>query len=111
MSKFKDYIKSEDFKCGYESHLTGWFEAEYKDKNRQGCEEHLSLNHDFSLEVERAEEELGFKLSTEQIDELELSFTKQVLDRIEFSFSDEYGIAFNWYDTTDTLALSYSDYE
>jgi len=107
---FSEYIKSEDFKYGYEGHLTGWWNKEYEGRTKSYCEENLTFNHDNGLEFERAEEFIGRKLTGDEEIELTENFVIQVIERIEWedvednenNNSDDFLIAKCWYDTCDS---------
>ena len=107
---FQEYLKSEDFASGYEGHLTGWWESEYKDKTKSDIEYNLSSNHDNGLEIERAEEFIGRKLISEEEETLNEHFIIQVTEQIEWEYeddcdhndTDDFLIAQCWYDTCNT---------
>ena len=112
MSKptFQEYIKSEDFKYGYEGHLTGWWTSQYEGKTKSDCEHNLTFNHDNGLEFDRAEEFIGRELTQEEQEQLVENFVIQVCERIEWEYeddnddndTDDYLIAKCWYDTCDS---------
>lgn len=75
----KDYLEKELSNMA-ESHLECWKDryANYGG-NKRRMEEDLYHNHDTSLEIERAEEDLGRKLNGKEHDYLVSKFNKEVM--------------------------------
>lgn len=75
----REYI-SKNISDMAESHLECWKDryANYGG-NRRRMEEDIYINHDTSLEIERAEEDLERKLNDTEIGHLETRFNDEVL--------------------------------
>jgi len=67
-----------------EGHLECWFKDKYIALSQDEIKYQLNVNHDNSLELENAENELGRKLTDKENDSVIERFVFCVLDDIEF---------------------------
>lgn len=71
-----------------ESHLDAWSER-YANYDKEDLMHDLSANHDSSLEIEDAEEELQRELTSEEVDYLVDSFNDKVVELFRPSNEEE----------------------
>lgn len=65
-----------------ESHIEAWI-TRYEKQSYESTYYDLNVNHDFSLEVEYAEETLKRELSGDEIEEMESIFIDKVLESLK----------------------------
>lgn len=76
---FENIINDDWYRNKAEYHIDSW-EERYASKSISDIEFDLNVNHDISLEIEDAEEELGRELTNQEYDEIETKFNKAVID-------------------------------
>lgn len=82
---FLDKIDNKWYEDAAESHIDSWKERYSQYKNKKDVSFDLKMNHDPSLEIERAEDELGRKLTDTENDMLVDKFNKAVYKIIDLS--------------------------
>lgn len=82
-TKFEVYLEKDSHYFS-EGHLSVWFKDRYAEKTKSEILFDLEVNHDNSLEIETAEEEIGTSLTNEEKLILINKFIKSVLSNISF---------------------------
>ena len=76
---FKQLIKTDFINNQAQGHLEAWTDRYREHKNKKDVSFDLKVNHDPSLEIERAEEELNRKLTDDESEKLVDLFNKSVI--------------------------------
>jgi len=76
-----------------ESHLMGWFDKMYKSRSKEYIRTKLEIEHDWSIELENAEEELG-EMNDSEKEYLISVAVSEILSNLKFSGASA------WRDTT-----------
>ena len=76
---FKELVNDTYIQDIAQGHLESWSDRYNNYKTKKEVEFDLNVNHDPSLEIERAEEDLKRELTTEENDKLISLFNKKVV--------------------------------